>query len=88
AGVAGLSDRENISRLECFAIKTAPSMFPKLSDGIIRSDAASNFHSGTGALGGFVQHVFRLPAHSQGRALKLRYRAANLKTLFIMSCTT
>jgi len=29
-------------------------------------DAAYNFHSCTTALGGFVQHVFRLPAQSQG----------------------
>jgi len=53
-------------------MKTASSMSRSLSDGTVRWDAASNFHSGTGALGGFVQHVFSLPAHSQPRTLELR----------------
>ena len=56
-------------------------MSPEPNDGALRWEAASNFHSGTGELGGFVQHVFRLPAHSHRRTLKLRCRAANLKTL-------
>jgi hypothetical protein len=60
-------------------------MFRSVSDGAIRSEEASNFHSGTGALGGFVQHVFRLPAHSRLPTLKLQCAAANLKTLSIMA---
>jgi hypothetical protein len=59
-------------------------MSRSLSDGTVRWEAASNFHSGTGGLGGFVQHVFRLPAHSQLRTLKLGCGAANLKTLSII----
>jgi hypothetical protein len=44
-------------------MKAASSISRSLSDGTVRWDAASNFHSGTAALGGFVQHVFSLPAH-------------------------
>jgi hypothetical protein len=64
---------------------TASGTSRSLNDGAIRKDAASNFHSGNVAPGGFVQHVFSSPAQSRPRTFcGVYHRAANLKTLSIM----
>ena len=46
-------------------MKTASAVPRSLIGGIIRRGAAFNFHSGNVAPGGFVQHVFSLPAQSR-----------------------